>query len=310
MNDNLSNIAVVRASWSAIICKYKYSLCVFCPCCLSAFSLCVFYLCFLSVLSVCVIYLCFLSVFLIRLRLLPHYQNDTFLSINFDSILLWSGLADQLLFADINSQFIWLQYKYKILTRYFGLSGSPASSSNCFFEPPRQGGLAWCHESFFELVYLGWSKVFNFRSCDCLSPSCLLHVPGLVSRVCGRFTTSPAMLVMMVMICDDDVCVSNGRRNCVMKTQIETNGKVPLAQRPALGAGNPLLPVGWAVCEPKQSNNDWPGNCPAPSSPSHGWRKPWSLGCFTGSAHSFCVSIHSSVSSIEGFHCQLHVQSS
>ncbi len=28
----------------------------------------------------------------------------------------------------------------------------------------------------------------------------------------------------------------------------------------------------------------WPGNCPAPSSPSHGWWKPWSLVCFTGSA--------------------------
>ena len=74
--------------------------------------------------------LCFLSVFLIRLRFLPHYQkNDTFLSLNFDIILLWSGLTDQLSFADIytikgwwstNSQFIGLHH--------FGLSGYPASS--------------------------------------------------------------------------------------------------------------------------------------------------------------------------------------
>ena len=79
-----------------------FSVCVFC-----VFSLCVFSLCFLSVLSVgflsvfslcvfclCFLPVCFLSVFLIRLRLSPHYQNDTFLSINFDIILLWSGLAD------------------------------------------------------------------------------------------------------------------------------------------------------------------------------------------------------------------------
>ena len=130
-NDTFSNIAVVRACWSAIICKYKYplcvfcvfSVCVFCLCFHAVFSLCVFSslcffwssLCFQYVLSVCVFCPCFLSGF-------------AFLSINFDIILLWSGLADQLLFADINSQFIWLQYKYKILTRYFGLSGSPASS--------------------------------------------------------------------------------------------------------------------------------------------------------------------------------------
>ena len=100
-----------------------FSVCVFCLCFLSVFSCCVFSslcfflssLCFQYVLSVCVFCPCFLSGF-------------AFLSINFDIILLWSGLADQLLFADINSQFIWLQYKYKILTRYFGLSGSPASS--------------------------------------------------------------------------------------------------------------------------------------------------------------------------------------
>ena len=117
----LSNIAVVRACWSAIICKYKYPLCVFCVfsvcvcvsclCFLSVFSCCVFSLCFLSVcfllsvffflsslcfqyvLSVCVFCSCFLSGF-------------AFLRIHFDIILLWSGLADQLLFADINSQLI------------------------------------------------------------------------------------------------------------------------------------------------------------------------------------------------------------
>ena len=88
------------------------------------FSICVFCLCYLSVLSVCVFCLCFLSGF----AFYRTTKNDTFLRINFDIILLWSGLADQLLFADINSQLIWLQYKYKILTRYFGLSGSPASS--------------------------------------------------------------------------------------------------------------------------------------------------------------------------------------
>ena len=128
MKETLSNIAVVRACWSAIICKYKYPLCVSCLCFLSVFSLYVFFLCFLSVLSVCVICLRFLSVFLIRLRLLPHYQKRYLSKYKLCIILLWSGLADQLLFADINSQLIWLQYKYKILTRYFGLSGSPASS--------------------------------------------------------------------------------------------------------------------------------------------------------------------------------------
>ena len=71
-------------------------------CFLSVFSLCVFYPCFLSVLSVCVFCLCFLSGF----ALYRTTKNDTLLSINFDSILPWSGLADQLLFADINSQFI------------------------------------------------------------------------------------------------------------------------------------------------------------------------------------------------------------
>ena len=107
-----------------------FSVCVFSLCFLSMFffSICVFCLCYLSVLSVCVFCLCFLSGF----AFYRTTKNDTFLSINFDIILLWSGLADQLLFADINSQLIWLQYKYKILTRYFGLSGSPASSSISF----------------------------------------------------------------------------------------------------------------------------------------------------------------------------------
>ena len=57
---------------------------------------------FLSVFSVCVICLCFLSGF----AFYRTTKNDTLLSKNFDSILPWSGLADQLLFADINSQFI------------------------------------------------------------------------------------------------------------------------------------------------------------------------------------------------------------
>ena len=80
------------------------SLCVFSLCFLSVF----FCLCFLSVFSlyvffsICVICLCFLSGF----AFYRTTKNDTFLSINFDSILPWSGLADQLLFADINSQFI------------------------------------------------------------------------------------------------------------------------------------------------------------------------------------------------------------
>ena len=130
----LSNIAVVRACWSAIICKYKYSLCVFC-----VFSVCVFCLCFHAVFSLCVFSslcfflssLCFQYVLSVCVFCPCFLSGFAFLSINFDIILLWSGLADQLLFADINSQLIWLQYKYKILTRYFGLSGSPASS--CFF---------------------------------------------------------------------------------------------------------------------------------------------------------------------------------
>ena len=122
-----------------------FCLCVFCLCVLSVFSLCVFCLCFLSVFSVyvfCLCFLCMLSVCVFCLCFLSGFafyrttKNDTCLSINF-IILLWSGLADQLLFADINtikgwwsanSQLISLQYKYKTLTRYFGLSGYPASS--------------------------------------------------------------------------------------------------------------------------------------------------------------------------------------
>ena len=42
--------------------------------------------------------------------------------------MLSCSLGSAIKKKDINSQFIWLQYKYKILTRYFGLSGSPASS--------------------------------------------------------------------------------------------------------------------------------------------------------------------------------------
>ena len=131
-------------------------LCVFCVCFLSVFSCCVFSLCFLLcvfsslcfflsslcfqyVLSVCVFCPCFLSGF-------------AFLSINFDIILLWSGLADQLLFADINSQLIWLQYKYKILTRYFGLSGSPASSF--FMFTPIPGEMIQFDE---HILQMGWN---------------------------------------------------------------------------------------------------------------------------------------------------------
>ena len=74
--------------------------------------------------------------FLIRLLLLLHYKNDTFLSINVDIILLWSGIAGQLLFTKscclfavnlVVSYFAALQL-YKTLTRHCGLSGNPASS--------------------------------------------------------------------------------------------------------------------------------------------------------------------------------------
>ena len=145
------SLCVFRLCFLSVFSVCVFSLCVFCLCfpsvfsvcflsvfslCfLSAFSLCVFSLCFLSVFSLCVFCLCFLAGF----AFCRTTKNDTFLSINFDIILLWSGLADQLLFAGINtikgwwsaiSQLIWLQNKYKTLTRYFRLSGYPASS--CF----------------------------------------------------------------------------------------------------------------------------------------------------------------------------------
>ena len=104
------SVCVFPLCFLSVFSPCVFSLCVFPLCFLSVFSpcvfsLCVFSLCFLSAFSLCVFSVCFLSVFLIRLRLLPHFttKNDTFLSINFDIILLWSGLADQLLFADINT---------------------------------------------------------------------------------------------------------------------------------------------------------------------------------------------------------------
>ena len=80
-------------------------------CFLSVFSCCVFSLCFLLsvfffsslcfqyVLSVCVFCRCFLSGF----AFYRTTKKDTFLSINFDIILLWSGLVGQLLFANTNT---------------------------------------------------------------------------------------------------------------------------------------------------------------------------------------------------------------
>ena len=129
------SVCVLSVCFLCVFFLSVFSVCVFSLCFLSVFStLCVYlYLCFLSVLSVCVFCLCFLSGF----AFYRTTKNDTFLRINFDIILLWSGLAGQLLFADINtikgwwsanSQIICLQYRYKILTRYFGLSGYPASS--------------------------------------------------------------------------------------------------------------------------------------------------------------------------------------
>ena len=123
-----------------------FSVCVFSLCFLSVFSVCVFSLCFLSVFSICVFSLCDLAVFSLCVFCLCFLagfafhrtaKNDTFLSINIDLILQWSGLADELLLADINtikgwwsatSQLLWLQYKYQTRTLYFGLSGYPASS--------------------------------------------------------------------------------------------------------------------------------------------------------------------------------------
>ena len=99
-------LASVRGVWYKKVCVngvWFFCLCFLSVCFLCVFPVCVFSLCFLSVCSVCVslcafsvcvffacvLCLCFLSaVFLIRLRLLPRYQTI---------ILLWSGLADQLL---------------------------------------------------------------------------------------------------------------------------------------------------------------------------------------------------------------------
>ena len=124
-----------------------FSVCVFflrfiSVCFLSVFSLCVFSLCFLSVCflavcSRCVFSLCFCLCFLSGFAFHRTAKTDTFLSFNIHLILQWSGLADELLLADINaikgwwsatSQLLWLQYKYQTLTLYFGLSGYPASS--------------------------------------------------------------------------------------------------------------------------------------------------------------------------------------
>ena len=88
-------------------------------------------------------------------------------------------------------------------------------SNHPFFEPPRQGSSAWCHGSCFELVCLGCSRAFG--SCDALSLSCALHVPGLVSQ--GLRAVHHAHDDG-----DDDACVSSVRRNCVMKTHIKANG--------------------------------------------------------------------------------------
>ena len=137
-----------------------FSVCVFCPCFLLVsvcvfflcfLPLCVFCLCFLSVLSPCVFSFCVLSLcvvsvfspcvfsfcFLSGFAFYRAAKKDTCLSMNIDIILLWSGLAHKLLVGEINaikgwwsatSQLIWLQFKYQTLTRYFGLSGYPASS--------------------------------------------------------------------------------------------------------------------------------------------------------------------------------------
>ena len=101
---------------------YVFSVCVFRLCFLSAFSLCVFSLCFLSVFSLCVFCLCFLSGF----AFCRTTKNDTFLSlsINFDIILLWSGLADQLLFAGINTIRGWWSANSQLTLLWaFGISG-------------------------------------------------------------------------------------------------------------------------------------------------------------------------------------------
>ena len=89
-------------------------------------------------------------------------------------------------------------------------------SNHPSFEPPRQGGSAWCHGSCFELVCLGCSRAFG--SCDALSLSCALHVPGLVSQGLRAVHHVPRDAHDDG---DDDACVSSVRRNCVMKTHIK-----------------------------------------------------------------------------------------
>ena len=113
-----------------------FCLCVFCLCFLSVcflsvcfvfvFSLCVFCLCFPSVCSRSVFSLCFCLCFLSGFAFHRTAKNDTFLSINIDLILQWSGLADELLLADINTIKGWWSATSQLL--YFGLSGYPASS--------------------------------------------------------------------------------------------------------------------------------------------------------------------------------------
>ena len=66
----------------------------FCVCSPCVFSACVFCLCFLSV--------CVVSV-LSGFAFYRAAKNDTFLSINIDIILLWSGLAHKLLVGEINA---------------------------------------------------------------------------------------------------------------------------------------------------------------------------------------------------------------
>ena len=98
-SDCVFSLCVFCVCFLSVFSVCVFSLCVFRVCFLSAFSVCVFSLGFLSVFSLCVFCLCFLSGF----AFCRTTKNDTFLSINFDIILLWSGLADQLLFAGINT---------------------------------------------------------------------------------------------------------------------------------------------------------------------------------------------------------------
>ena len=78
-----------------------FSICVFSLC---FFSVCFLSVCFLSVCSLCVFCLCVFSLcFLSGFAFHRTAKKDTFLSINIDLILQWSGLADELLLADINA---------------------------------------------------------------------------------------------------------------------------------------------------------------------------------------------------------------